>query len=105
MTIQPTQLPPQFAALIQPGTTGAAAGAGATNTPAAFGQLMTELLGEVNQQQLDADDLALQLSTGKTDSVQDVVLSAVKADLSVRMLIEIRNQLVQTYQEVMRMQL
>ena len=66
---------------------------------------MTELLGEVNQQQLDADDLALQLSTGKTDSVQDVVLSAVKADLSVRMLIEIRNQLVQTYQEVMRMQL
>jgi len=41
---------------------------------------------------------------GRPDNIQDVVLSAAQADLAVRMVIELRNRLVNTYQEVMRMQ-
>ena len=70
-----------------------------------FESLVTKFIGDVNQKQLDADKAVLALAAGETDNVHDVVLTAVKANMSARMLFEIRNQLVQAYQEVMRMQL
>lgn len=73
--------------------------------PAGFGHLVRDALADVNRQQLEADAAVEALATGQADNVHQVVLTAIKADLSVRMLMEIRNQLVQSYQEVMRMQL
>lgn len=70
-----------------------------------FEGAVSKFIGEVNSQQLQADAAIENLATGRADNVHDVVLTAVKADLSVRMLLEIRNQLVSSYQEVMRMQL
>ena len=77
----------------------------AESSPVGFGQVVSELLNDVNQQQVKADTAVEDLISGRTDNVHDVVLTAVKADLSVRMLLEIRNQLVSSYQELMRMQL
>lgn len=78
--------------------------AGGAESPK-FEGVVSKFLGEVNQQQLEADAAIENLATGRADNVHDVVLTAVKADLSVRMLLEIRNQLVSSYQEIMRMQL
>ena len=72
---------------------------------ARFEGVVSKFLGEVNDQQLQADVAIKDLATGEADNIHDVVLTAVKADLSVRMLLEIRNQLVSSYQEIMRMQL
>ncbi|MEZ6116625.1 MAG: flagellar hook-basal body complex protein FliE [Pirellulaceae bacterium] len=69
-----------------------------------FAQLIAEKLGEANLQQQQADQNIQQLMSGEADSVQDVVLSVAKADLSFRMLVEIRNKLIESYQEIMRMQ-
>ena len=44
------------------------------------------------------------LATGESDNIQGVVMSAAQADLAIRMVIEMRNRLVNTYQEIMRMQ-
>ena len=80
----------------------------ATSAPLQLGQGVADsflnMLGEVNQQQVDADNALQDLVSGKTDSVQDVVLTMAKADLSFRMVLEIRNQVLDAYKEIQRMQ-
>ncbi len=69
-----------------------------------FRDVMSRFLGEVNNQQLQAGQQVTQLATGEADSINDVVLSVTKADLSFRLLMEIRNRLISSYQEIQRMQ-
>ena len=88
-----------------PPTSPAGAGAPAAPTENTFGKMVTDLLGEANAQQIGADKAVENLITGKTDSVHDVVLAVAKADLTFRLVLEVRNRLVDAYQEVMRMQL
>ncbi|MGB6044915.1 MAG: flagellar hook-basal body complex protein FliE [Pirellulales bacterium] len=70
-----------------------------------FVQTISELLGEANANQVSADQSINDLVTGRTDNAHDVVLSLAKADLSFRMVLEIRNRLIEAYQEVLRMQI
>jgi flagellar hook-basal body complex protein FliE len=69
-----------------------------------FGELVTDLLQDANQSHVQADTNIQNLMTGETDNVDDVVMSVVQADLAFRMVLEIRNRLISSYQEVMRMQ-
>lgn len=77
---------------------GAAAGIG--NVVASF----TEMLSQVNEQQQAADTALTDLISGKSDSVHGVVLTMAKADLSFRMVMEIRNQVLEAYKDIQRMQ-
>ena len=74
-------------------------------TRASFGELLADGLGKVNAQHAEADHAAEQLAVGQASSVHDVVLSVAKADLAFRMVLEIRNRLIESYQEVRRMQI
>lgn len=69
-----------------------------------FGQMMADYLSQASdmQKQLGLDIEAL--ASGQSDNIHDVVLSAAQADLAFRMVIEIRNKVISTYQEIMRMQ-
>lgn len=69
-----------------------------------FGDLLASALKDANAQQINADTQIRDLVTGEQESVDEVALSVVKADLAFRMLLEIRNKLVSAFQEVMRMQ-
>lgn len=69
-----------------------------------FGKLVGDLLQDVNQPHIQADSNVQNLMTGETGNVDDVVMSVVQADLAFRMVLEIRNRLISSYQEVMRMQ-
>lgn len=69
-----------------------------------FSKLLGGEVAAVNAQQLEAGNAIQGLITGETDNVHDVVLSVAKADLSFRLLLEIRNRLMENYQEIMRMQ-
>ena len=62
------------------------------------------MVQQTNAQQVSAKDSVEQLITGETDSIHDVVLTASRADLAFRLMMEIRNRLIASYQEVMRMQ-
>jgi len=70
-----------------------------------FVQMISDLVGEANASQVSADQSINDLVAGRTDNVHDVVLSLAKADLSFRMVLEIRNRLIESYQEVLRMQI
>jgi len=70
-----------------------------------FGDLISTVLRETQGQQQRMDQDIKNLITGKADSVHEVVLNVAEADLMFRMLMEVRDRLIASYQEVMRMQI
>ena len=78
-----------------------------TRTAAAntsFAEIVADEFRSSNAAQVKADEAIQGLVTGKTTNIEETVMSVVKADLSFRMLLEIRNRVVEAYQEIMRMQ-
>lgn len=70
-----------------------------------FSSLMDRVLGEALAPQREADQALLDLAAGKTDQLHQVLLSVAKADLTFRLMLEMRNRLTESYQEVQRMQI
>ncbi len=100
MSVPP--IPPTAAVSAIAPTAGAPGNVGSGDSP--LNNVFSKLLSEANGQQIASDKAIEQLASGQTDSIHDVVLSVAKADLSFRLVLEIRNRLVEAYQEVMRMQ-
>jgi flagellar hook-basal body complex protein FliE len=69
-----------------------------------FADMVKGLIKDTDQQQIKAQDGVRQLVTGEAESIHDVVLTTSRADLAFRLMMEIRNRLIASYQEVMRMQ-
>jgi len=64
--------------------------------------LFQEMLSEVNGQQHQADTQVRQLLSGKAD-LHEAMLALEKANLSLRLLVQVRNKLVRAYEELSRM--
>lgn len=65
-----------------------------------FLDVMFDSLNEVNRLQTEADLGVQQLLTGETDNVAEVFAAANKAGIAFDLLMEIRNKLVDAYQEI-----
>ena len=61
-------------------------------------------LGSVNQLAQNSDSLQRDLAMGKDVELHDVMIAAEKSSVAVNLTMQIRNKLVESYQEVMRMQ-
>ncbi len=75
-----------------------------SNEGVGFGELLNGLMQQAVRQQTIADDLSAQLALGEIDDVATVMIAAEKAALSWQLLQQVRNKLVEAYQEIMRMQ-
>lgn len=69
-----------------------------------FKDLLTDLVKDADQTQKASDATMQDFLSGKTQDAHEVMLALNKADLSFRMMLEVRNKLLDSYQEVMRMQ-
>jgi len=76
---------------------GQAAGAQAEQP---FKDLLLKSLNEVNDMQQNANKAVNELITGGDANMAEVFTAVQKADISFRMMMQIRNKLVQAYQEV-----
>ncbi|MEQ8791434.1 MAG: flagellar hook-basal body complex protein FliE [Pirellulaceae bacterium] len=65
-----------------------------------FKDLLLKSLNEVNDMQVNADKAVNELLTGGEANMAEVFTAVQKADISFRMMMQIRNKLVQAYQEV-----
>src|SRR6476659_8692242 len=65
-----------------------------------FKNMLLEALGQVNTMQTQAKAAVQQLVTGGDVNPAEVLTTLQKADISFRMMLQIRNKLVQAYQEV-----
>ncbi len=74
-------------------------------TPAPdFSALLQSSVDGVNQTQMQAGKLAAAFERGdKNVNVTEVMVALQKADVSFQAMVEVRNKLVEAYQEVMRM--
>lgn len=70
-----------------------------------FRDLVKNYLSQVNDLQLKASGSIEDLALGKNVEIHQVMLAVEEADISLQLLLQIRNKLVESYQEVMRMQI
>lgn len=75
----------------------------ATDGPS-FGEALKESINEVNRLNMEAQKAQMDLVTGENRDVHSTVIAMQKADVSFRLMMEVRNKLVDAYKEVMRMQ-
>ena len=68
-----------------------------------FESLLTDSMKNVNNLQLESDTLVNKLATGDVEDVSTVVLSVQRAEFALRMITEVRNKLVDAYQQLGRL--
>ncbi len=69
-----------------------------------FGELFSKALNQVNDTQQASSALKAAFVTGSSEaSLAEVMIASQKADLSFRAMTEVRNKLVNAYQEIMNM--
>lgn len=71
----------------------------------AFGDVFKDALSDVNSSQLNANEAVARIAAGDAIDTHDVAIAVEKANLSLQLAIQVRNKIVEAYQEVMRMQM
>ncbi|HXG24545.1 MAG TPA: flagellar hook-basal body complex protein FliE [Chthonomonadales bacterium] len=67
-----------------------------------FGQFLTEALGGVNSLQQQAGQIVQQFAIGDPLDVHQVMIALERASTALALTVQIRNKLVEAYQEIMR---
>ena len=65
-----------------------------------FKDVLMKNLAEVNQLQQDATTAIEDLQTGKRDDLETVLAATAKADNAFRMLLQVRNKVLDAYEEI-----
>ena len=68
-----------------------------------FQNTLAELVTDVDKQLKETDKLTDDFAMGKNNNIHEVMIAAEKAGLSLKFLMQIRNKLLDAYQEIMRM--
>lgn len=75
---------------------------GGKENDGSFAKELSGALDEVNKLQLDADRAIEDLVTGKTKNIHETMIALSKAELAFKLTMQVRNKVVEAYQEVMR---
>ena len=70
-----------------------------------FQNLLGDFVNEVSQKQTAASDAVTGLMSGQNVSLHQAMISMEEASVSFQMMVEVRNKLLDSYQELMRMQI
>lgn len=69
-----------------------------------FKSTLNNFLKEANNNILEAGEMARKFANGEVSEIHDVMIASQKASVSLEMVVEIRNKLVEAYREFMRIQ-
>lgn len=67
-----------------------------------FADVLKNAVNEVNQDQLNAEKSINDYVSGKDTNLHNTLLSLEKADLSFKMMMQVRGKLMEAYQQIMR---
>lgn len=87
---------PSLDPLRAPGTQGSA--------PVGFDNLMGKLVREVNGKQMAAGDAVTGVLSGQNIPLHQAMIAMEEASVSFQLMVEVRNKLLEGYQELLRMQ-
>ena len=71
---------------------------------AGFGDVLNQFVGEVNEKQLASSQAVNDLLSGKDVPLHQAMIAMQEAGVAFQMMVEVRNKLLQGYQQLMRMQ-
>jgi flagellar hook-basal body complex protein FliE len=71
---------------------------------AKFSDILKNALEEANELKQESDKLTSDYLTGRTDNLHEVMIAAQKAEISIMFVTEVRNRIMDAYQEFARMQ-
>lgn len=69
-----------------------------------FGDILTRAIDDVNSAQVDSQKMGQLLAIGEIDNLHDVQIAGQKAELTLNLMVEVRNKIVDAYNEIQRMQ-
>lgn len=70
-----------------------------------FSQMLEEAISKVNNLQNKADEMMKKLAAGEVKDIHEVMIALEEANISLQFTLQIRNKVIEAYQEIMRMQI
>ncbi|MDY6949909.1 MAG: flagellar hook-basal body complex protein FliE [Thermodesulfobacteriota bacterium] len=69
-----------------------------------FGHILEKAIGEVNTLQGEADKAVQELAAGAQKDIHGTMIALEKAEVSFKLMMQVRNKIISAYEEIMRMQ-
>jgi flagellar hook-basal body complex protein FliE len=69
-----------------------------------FSDILTDSMGKVNLYQHQADSAIKELVAGRNKNIHETMLTIERADTSLKLMMQVRNKILDAYREIMRMQ-
>jgi flagellar hook-basal body complex protein FliE len=98
----PTVAANAYAALARMVESGAGKGGGAETGGPSFSALLKDAIGSVAESGRKSDAQAMSMASGKAN-VMDVVTAVAETDVAVSTLVSVRDRVIQSYEDIMRM--
>jgi flagellar hook-basal body complex protein FliE len=70
-----------------------------------FGDFLKDSIGKVNSLQQDANVAMEKLASGESQNLHETLLAVEKAEISFKMMNQIRTKVIDSYREIMKMQI
>src|SRR5690606_35632118 len=70
-----------------------------------FGDLLRDSIEKTNEAQVQADHAIRELTAGHTKNIHETMLAIEKADTSLKLMMQVRNKVLDAYREIMKMQI
>ncbi len=70
-----------------------------------FKDLLMDALNNVNTLEQESTKMTEDFIAGNTDDIHSVLIASEKASISLQFVMEVRNKVLEAYQEIMRMQI
>ena len=71
---------------------------------ASFADTLKQAIGNVNELQKTADLEMEKLATGQSQNLHETMIAAEKADIALKLMVQVRNKVIDAYHEIMKMQ-
>lgn len=76
-----------------------------TKAKETFGEVLSNTINQTNQADINGDKSIIDLQTGGAKNLHEVMIATEQADISIRMLVQMRNKALEAYNEIMRLQI
>ncbi len=90
--------------LIPPGISPSKSPEPSKGGPGQFQDVLQNMIQDISKLQVDADQAIEKVQLQNTGSIHEAMIALEKADISFKVMMQVRNKILEAYQEIMRLQ-
>lgn len=73
------------------------------STAGDFGKSIVDAVNKVNEKQVEADSAVENMLTGKSKNIHETMIAMEKADISMKLMVKVRNEALDSYKRILTM--